>query len=97
MDPLLDQLGATVVWVSVFAPMLWAGLVMALDPPGFSSVLSGLTEVLHRFPRGFGARWRDPFMPLRPVAPMPWVDAWVRPAGFFLVALSLAGLREALR
>lgn len=96
MNPLLDQLGATIVWMSVFAPMLWAGLVMALDPLGFSSLLSGLGEVLDRFARELGSGWREPLLPFRPASATPWVDAWARPAGFFLIALSLAGLWEAL-
>lgn len=96
MNPLLDQLGSTIAWLSVFAPMLGAGSAMALDPLGFSSLLNGFIAGLERFRRELRARWHEPFVPVAPVTAVPWADPWARPAGVILVAISLVGLWETL-
>jgi hypothetical protein len=97
MSPVLDQLGATIAWLGVFAPMLSLGLVMVMDPPGFRSLLRNFADALHRFSHQLHARWQEPpFLPI-PGPVSSGSDFPVRVIGAVLVSVSLLGLWEALR
>jgi hypothetical protein len=97
MSAVLDQLSSTVVWLCVFAPMLSLGVIMAVDPHGFYSLLGNFAEVLRRFEYQLHARWHEPLLPLMRGRVSPVSDVPVRLVGAILVTLSLLGLWDALR
>jgi hypothetical protein len=100
MNPVLNQLGTTFVWLCLFAPLIFLGLFMAIDPLSFRArfhdLAEALREALHRFERQLHNTWQEPIYPSAPVAPSQTADAVVRFAGLATFAVSLLGLWEVL-
>ena len=97
MSPVFDEIGATLVWLFGFAPLILLGLIMAMDPSSFRSLLQDFADVLRRFERQIQTRWRQPFFAPDPVAPSPKADTVVRVIGLAAVTTGLLGLWEVLR
>jgi hypothetical protein len=77
--------------------MLSLGVIMAVDPHGFYSLLDNFAEVLRRFEYQLHARWHEPLFPSMGPRESPASDAPVRLVGATLVTIGLLGLWDALR
>jgi len=96
VPPALDPLATTLARMFVFGPVVFLGLMMAMNPSIFTSLLSDLEDGVRRFNLHLQGRWPEPFF--RPVG-FHGTDRWEaggRVAGVFLAVVGLLGLLEML-
>jgi hypothetical protein len=100
MSPVPDQLADTVVRLCAFAPIIFGGLLMAMDPLSFRRLLHDVSDGIRRFQQHLQTPWQRPFSHY-PAAPSPHADAkedaLVRLAGLAIIAVGLLALWELLR
>lgn len=85
MNRALEDAGTILVLLLVFGPVVWAGLLMTIDPAKCARLLDGLAEDLSRFQhrRQWQAPLRGPGLDSRGAQTM------VRLAGLALAAFGL--------
>jgi hypothetical protein len=94
--PALDQIATTLARMIVFGPVMFLGLMMAIQPSSFTSLLSDLEDGLRRLKLHLQGRWQDPFVPFAGFHGAEHREAGVRLAGVLLVVAGLLGMLELL-
>jgi hypothetical protein len=85
----------TLARMVVFSPVVFLGLMMAMNPSSFTSLLSDLEDGVRRFQLHLRGHWPEPIRPVGFRA-TDRVEAGVRLAGLFLVVVGLLGMLEML-
>jgi hypothetical protein len=92
LAPAFDPLAETLARVLVFGPLVFAGLLMAMDPSRFASLPQDLAHGIQRFRRHFQQRGPEPFLSAPPLRGIQGSETFVKLAGWTLVALGVLGL-----
>ena len=96
MTPAFDPLAETLTRMLVFGPLVFAGLLMAMDPSRFASLPEDLAHGIHRFRRHFQQRWPETFVSPPPLRGIEGPETFVSLAGWTLVALGVLGFLNLL-
>jgi hypothetical protein len=94
VTPALDPIATTLARMIVFGPVMFLGLMMAIKPSSFTSLLSDLEDGVGRFKLHIQGRWPDAFFHFGGFHDAGRWEAGVRVAGVLLVVAGLLGMRE---
>ncbi len=93
MNPVLADAAEMLGRLCIAAPVIFAGLLLVVDPPRFLKFVSTFSDVVQRFrDHLWSSPWEDPFLGSREVADSPRTRTVVRCAGLALTMLGLVHL-----
>ncbi len=93
MNPVLADAAEMLGRLCIAAPVIFAGLLLVMDPPRFLKLVNTVSDSLQRF-RDYlqSSPWEDPFLGSREVPDSPRTRTVVRCAGLALTMLGLVHL-----